>query len=178
MRAVAILLLTLLSSFSGVAADEAEVDRRQALAAAREVMAAAGICTLITLDATGHPQARVMDPFPPDDDFIVWMGTNRSTRKVGQIEADPRVTLSCFDRDGIGYVTLMGQAELVDSLDQRARRFKPAWKDFYLDEHRGEDFLLIKLVPLRLEMISIAHGIASAPQGWEPYSLEFSRGDG
>ncbi len=171
MRTVAILLLSWLLTTTA-AAQESGVDRQTALAAAREVMAAAGICTLITLDSTGHPQARVMDPFPPDDDFIVWMGTNRSTRKVTQIGADPRVTLSCFDSKGIAYVTLLGRAEVVDALDERARRFKPGWKDFYDDEHRGEDFVLIRLVPERLEMISIAHGIASAPKGWKPLSLD------
>ncbi len=174
MRAVAILLLSWLAS-TPAPARGVEVDRQTALAAAREVMAAAGICTLITLDASGHPQARVMDPFPPDDDFTVWMGTNRSTRKVKQIEADPRVTLSCFDPDGIGYVTLLGRAELVDSPEERARHFKPTWTDFYQDEHRGDDFVLIRLVPERLEMISISHGIASAPRGWKPYSLELRR---
>ena len=177
---MAIEAILLAALFAGPAAgDDADesTERARALTAAREVMAAAGKCTLVTLDASGHPQARVMDPFPPAEDFSVWMGTNRSTRKVGQIESDPRVTLSCFDPEGIAYVTLLGHAELVDDPDQRARWFKPEWQAFYRDAHRGDDFLLVHLVPARLEMISVAHGIASEPQGWKPLIIDFDEPD-
>jgi len=47
---------------------------------------------LITLDKDGAPRARTMDPFPVEDDFTVWFGTNSNSRKVVQIKNDPRVT--------------------------------------------------------------------------------------
>lgn len=163
-----ILVVALLSGPIGSPATAAESEVPEVLAAARQVISAARFCTLITLDAGGHPQARVMDPFPPDEDFTIWMATNRSTRKVRQLEADPRVTLSCFDSEGIAYVTLLGVAELVDDESERERHFKPEWGDFYVDQQHGPDFVLIRLVPFRLEIVSIVHGIASDPMAWRP----------
>ena len=147
-------------------------NRSEILAAAREVMAAARFCTLVTLDETGHPTARVMDPFPAEEDFTVWMATNSATRKVAHLKADPRATLLCFDPEGIAYVTLLGAAGLVDDQAERERRFKPGWSEFYEDEHRGDDYLLIRFVPFRLEMVSIGHGIAAEPRGWEPAVID------
>lgn len=166
------LVAMLRSDFESVAGDAADQASFVVLDAARQVMAAARYCTLITLDASGHPNARIMDPFPAEEDFTVWMATNRSTRKVRQIEADARSTLSCFDPEGVAYVTLLGAAELVDDASERGRRFKPEWSDFYLDEHRGEDYLLIRFEPYRLEIVSLEHGIAADPLAWRPVILE------
>ena len=52
------------------------------MVAARATIKASGFCFLITVDSDGQPQARLMDPFTPEDDMTVWMGTNRNTRKV------------------------------------------------------------------------------------------------
>ena len=43
------------------------------VAAARAIMTAARYCALITLDSSGRPQARTLDPFPPDEHMVVWL---------------------------------------------------------------------------------------------------------
>lgn len=173
----AALWLTASGAASGAAPERPAVvgeasDRARLLEAAREVMVAARYCTLVTLDRSGHPRARVMDPFPPEEDLTVWMGTNRSTRKVAELEADPRATLSCFDPGGVGYVTLLGEASLVDDPAERESRFKPEWREFYEDEYRGADYVLIRFEPRRLEIVSLAHSIASGPRAWKPAVVE------
>ena len=50
-------------------------------------------CALITLDTTGHPDIRTMEPFSPDSNMVVWFGTSINSRKVKQIKNDSRVTL-------------------------------------------------------------------------------------
>lgn len=145
------------------------------LAAARDVIGRAGYCALVTLDEAGAPAVRAMDPFPPDADFTVWLGTRRSTRKVGHILGDPRVALHWLDPDGPGYVTLLGTAELVDDPAERERRFKPEWHDFYDDDWRGDDYLLIRVRPQRVEVMSVPAGVASEPGGWKPAAVEFPR---
>ncbi len=42
--------------------------------------------TFITVDKTGQPRARVMEPFTPDENFIIWMATNPRSRKVRQLQ--------------------------------------------------------------------------------------------
>ncbi len=152
-----------------------ESERRRIVEAARDVMAAARYCALITLDADGAPQARTMDPFPSDDDFTVWMATNASTRKVEELANDSRATLYYIDVQGGAYVTLVGQARVIVDADEKARRWKPEWDDFYVDGSRGDDYVLVRFVPLRLEVVSPAHRVASDPMAWKPAVLELER---
>jgi len=64
-------------------------DRAKVVAAAREVMAAQTYCALATIDETGRPQVRTMNPFPPEEDMTVWVATNTNSRKVQEIRKDP-----------------------------------------------------------------------------------------
>ena len=136
---------------------------------AREIIAAANYAALITLDAEGHPRARVMDPFPPEEGMTVWLATNPRSRKVEQITADSRVTLYYFDETGLGYVTLMGTARLVNDAEEKARRWKPGWEAFYPD--RESSYLLIEVTPQRMEVISVKHGLDGDPSTWTPPAL-------
>jgi general stress protein 26 len=113
-----------------------------------------------------------MDPFPPEADFTLWLGTRRGTRKLEDIRRDPRVAMHWSDREGPGYVTLIGRAEIVSDRSERERRFKPGWREFYDDEWRGDDYLLIRVRPERLEVMSIPEQVASDPMGWAPAVVE------
>jgi general stress protein 26 len=147
-------------------------DKQALRSAAADLMREARFCALITLDASGAPQARAMDPFPPEPDLDVWLATNAKTRKVDQIRRDPRVTLYYLAPGGSGYVTVLGEASVVSDPAEKVKRWKPEWKAFYSDENRGPDYLLIRVRPRRIEIVSGKHGIASAPDAWGPAILE------
>lgn len=139
--------------------------------AAREIMSAAGTCTLITLDQEGRPRARVMDAFLPEDDFTVWLGTNSKSRKVTQIKNDPRVTLFYLDQDASGYVMIHGQAQIVDDPIEKQERWKEEWEAFY--QNKEEAYLLIKVTPEWMEVISNTRNIVGDPLSWEPQKVLF-----
>jgi general stress protein 26 len=147
------------------------VPRDTLLVAAREIMQAARYCALATLDETGAPRVRTMDPFAPGPDMTVWLATNRHTRKVRQMEADPRVALYYAAPDADGYVTLLGRARLVDDEAEKAARWKPEWEAFYPD--RAADYLLIEVVPDRIEIVDYGRGIVGDSVTWEPPSVQF-----
>jgi general stress protein 26 len=153
---------------------EPGTDRAGLLKAAREVMAAARYCTLITLGGDAHPQARIVDPFEPEADMTVWIATNPATRKVAEVRLDPRVTLLYFDSKGPAYVTLLGRANVVDDPAEKAKRWKEEWAQFYRDRNRGADYVLIRVTPRRLEIVSYPHGILNDPANWRPRSLDFA----
>lgn len=144
---------------------------------ARSTMKAAGHCFLITLDGQGQPQARIMDPFEPEPDMSVWLGTHRGTRKVQQIRNNPQATLAYFDPEGKSYVTLLGHARLVEDREERRRRWKEQWEAFYPGGAEGEHYLLIHFIPSRIEIMSLAHDLASDPLAWRPAILT-RHGDG
>jgi general stress protein 26 len=138
---------------------------------AREIMTAAGTCALITVDQEGRARVRVMDPFPAENDFTVWFGTNPKSRKVDQIKKDPRVTLYYLDPNASGYVMIHGIAQLVNDQKEKEKRWKVEWEAFYPDKPEG--YLLIKVIPKWMEVISYTHGIVGNPVTWEPPIVSF-----
>ena len=181
-----VLSLVLVSALRPLAAGAEEpkrptLDRAHLIEAAREVMAAQTYCALITIDETGRPQARTMNPFPPEEDMAVWMATNPSTRKAEQIRKDPRVQLYYADhKTAIGYVTLTGRAELVSDMKEILKRKRAYW-----DDGKGggafpglKNIVLIKVVPERLEVLNYGKGATAAEVTWRAPSVELGSGAG
>jgi len=149
------------------------LSRDELIAAAREIMTTSRYCALITIDASGRAQARTMDAFAPDDQMIVWFGTNPLSRKVSEIRRHPRVTLYYFDRENQAYVTIHGMARLVNDANEKSRHFKDDWKDYYPD--RDQNYLLIEVRPLTLEVVNTRKGIVGDPKTWRPPTVTFNR---
>ena len=101
-----------------------QFERSTLIAAAQEIMLTARYCTLVTLDASGQPHVRTMDPFESDGDMVIRLGTFRNSRKVGHIRNDPRVALHYLSPSGSGYVSISGTARLVDDPAEKARYWK------------------------------------------------------
>ena len=66
-------------------------DAEYVFRAARATMRRKKLALLAT-QAHGEVDARVLQPFPPEEDLIVYMGTRRGSRKAQQIEASGRAT--------------------------------------------------------------------------------------
>jgi general stress protein 26 len=132
---------------------------------AKTIMSEAETCALITLNENNLPMVRVMDPFLPENDLTVWFGTNPKSRKVDQIENNPNVTLYYLEKNSSGYVVIHGKAELIDDEREKEKRWKIEWEAFYPDKSEG--YLLIKVVPISMEVISYTHDILGDPETWK-----------
>lgn len=154
---------------------QADSSETSLLLAAREIMMSTETCALITLDQEGRPRARAMDPFNPDGDFNVWLGTNSNSRKVDQIKNDPRVTLYYLEDNDAGYVMIYGTAYLVDDKEEKEKRWKTEWEAFYPNNRKG--YLLIKIIPEWMEVVSYTHGLLGDPESWEPPKVIFDSND-
>jgi general stress protein 26 len=167
--------LLLLFALGAHAADPptqpATKDKAALLAAAREVMGAETYCALATVDETGRPQVRTMNPFPPDEDMVVWMATSTRSRKVAQIKRDPRVALYYANhKTPIGSVVITGRAELVDDMAEILKRKRAYWDR----EFPGlRDLTLIKVVPERVDVINYKAGVSNDPATFAAPSIEF-----
>src|ERR1044071_5118880 len=98
--------------------------RDQLIEAAREIMTTTRYCALITTDRRGRANARTMDAFAPDENMIVWFGTNPLSRKVAEIRRNPRVTLYYFDRESQAYVSFHGIARVVTDPEEKRLHWK------------------------------------------------------
>jgi len=171
-RVTAIFLTTLSLSASAAAQEPTQPDRATVIRAAREVADSARFCSLITLGEDGQPQARIIDLLPLEEDLTAWIGTRSDTRKVAQLRRDPRATLLCFSEPRYAYVTLLGTAQIVTDQAEKARHWKPEWKPYYSDENRGPDYVLIRLRPASVEILSPGHGLAMGSGGMGPAILK------
>lgn len=138
---------------------------------ALEIIQNAGTCTLITVDSTGQPRARVMDPFPAEEGFVIWFGTNTRSRKVQEINANSKVTVHYYDKESAAYVSLYGTAVIIDDEGEKAKYWQEKWAAFYPNYPEG--YSLIHFVPTRLELISEKHGIAGDRETWQPAEIQF-----
>jgi len=158
----------------GIWAQDTELinyDRDTLITAAKEIMEKTKYCALITLDSSGHPQVRTMDPFLPDEDMVIWLGTNINSRKVREIRINSRVTLYYEAPNGNGYVVIQGNAYLVDDPEKTGTYWKEEWDAFYPD--KNSTYTLIKVIPEKLEIIYYKHGITGSSKTWTVPHIEF-----
>lgn len=125
--------------------------------------------TLITVDEKGQPRARVMETFEPEKDFVIWMGTNPKSRKVQQIKKNSKATMHFFDRSKMGYVSLMGNAFIVNDNEIKSQKWKKAWEQFY--KNQTDDYMLIKFIPETLELIGMVDGFTGDSLTWAPHKV-------
>lgn len=166
----AAILISPLSSWAQDS-ESTSFESEKLISASKEIMEAASYCALITLDASGHPEVRTMDPFSPNEEMIVWLGTNIHSRKVGEIRKDPRVTLYYEDPNGNGYVSIQGNASIVSDPENSKKYWKKEWEAFYPD--KNSTFALIKVIPKKLEVINYKHGIVGPSNTWAVPQMEF-----
>ncbi|HTX98811.1 MAG TPA: pyridoxamine 5'-phosphate oxidase family protein [Bacteroidota bacterium] len=176
MKISALLLVAIMLCVAASPAQEGSgkpANRDSVIAAAREIMGSQTYCALITLDSTGGPQARTMNPFPPDSTMTVWIATNTRSRKAAQIQHNPRVCLYYADhKEAKGYVAITGKATLVYDNAEKLKRKRAYWDQAFPD---WKYLVLIKVVPERLEVVNYRHGMLNESVTWKAPSIDFGQ---
>jgi pyridoxine/pyridoxamine 5'-phosphate oxidase len=110
---------------SPTATQEQQVDRL--LDAARKTIAEVRYCWVVTQAEDGGANARIVrDCSDCDGDALSarWFLAQRGSRKSAEIRRTGRVTLAYQHQSGSAYVTLAGQATLIDDQETLAARLR------------------------------------------------------
>ena len=150
--------------------DRPEITRDSLMTIAHAIIDSARSRTLITVDEYGKPQARTMSIFPPENDMVIWLGTSTNSRKVNQIKNNPNVMVFYYDTKGRSYVSVAGQARLINDPDKKAHYWKKSWTRFYPDPEK--DYILIEVTPERMEICSFKYKLFWDSKGL-PAFIEF-----
>lgn len=138
--------------------------------AAREIIDSSTYCGFVTVDSTGQPQVRTMNPFPSNDSLIVWFATSRSSRKVRELKNDPRVCVYFADhKDAIGYVNITGKAQVIDDKELLKKMKRNYWEGM---TNWQDIFVLIKIVPETIEVINYKHKLYNDPKTFKAPVIE------
>ena len=148
-------------------------ERDSLIAAAKEIIAMDKYCALATIDSSGHPDVRTMNPFPPEEDMTVWIATNSRSHKVQEIRNNPKVCLYYADHSkAAGYVTMTGTAVLVDDMNEKLKRKRDYWSQAFPD---WKYLILIKVIPERLEVLNYKRGTLNDPITWSVPIVVFTK---
>ena len=174
-----VLFVVMVCATAPMAADgamgEEHGDRERLLSAAHDIVAASHFCALVTTGADGAPNVRMMDAFAPDENMVVWMGTNALSRKVEDLRRSPRVAIYYADPEAPGYVTMKGIARLVDDPDEIRKYWKDAWGALYREDR--SNYVLIEIRPETVEVLNLRAGVGSEKESWEVPAVVFNEGD-
>lgn len=136
----------------------------------KDIIKSSYYCTLITIDEDGQPRARIMEPLEPDNNFEIWLATNPKSRKIKQIDNNSKATINYFNKADLSYISLMGNAFIVDDNEIKAQKWKQSWEKFY--KNQKEDYILIRFIPQTLELISYSKGYSGDKRTWAPHKVE------
>lgn len=165
-------LLVSITKFNSAQISQNEQNHSDTLiVAAKEIIKLARYCALITIGSNGEIHVRTMDPFSPEGNMVIWLGTNSNTRKVVEIQNNPNVTLYYNDPNGTGYVVISGKAQIITDQEETTKRWKEEWTRFY--PNREKNYILIKVVPEKMEVINYKLGITGDPVTWLVPFVEF-----
>jgi general stress protein 26 len=168
--AVFCLILSLLLLPAGLKA-QVPVNRDTLLLAAREIMNETHYCALTTMDSIGQPQTRTMNPFPMNPQMITWFATSRTSRKVRELKANPKVCVYYADHvNAKGYVSITGTAEVIDDKELLLKMKRDYWSGIPDWQNK---FVLIKIVPKTIDVINYKHGLNNDPNTFKAPSIVF-----
>ena len=140
------------------------------MVAAKEIITETHFCALVTMDSTGQPQIRTMNPFPLKDEFVIWFATSRTSRKAKEIKANPRVCVYWADHvNAKGYVNITGTAEVIDDKDLLVKMKRDYWEGMV---NWKDVFVLIKIVPKTVEVVNYKHGLNGDPKTFGAPKIE------
>jgi len=146
-------------------------NRDTIILAAREIIKETTYCALATIDSTGQPQIRTMNPFPANNELITWFATSRTSRKVREIKSNSKVCVYYADHiSAKGYVAITGLAEVIDDKELLLKMKRDYWNSIPNWQNK---FVLIKIVPKTMEVINYKHGLNNDPNTFKAPSIVF-----
>ncbi len=135
------------------------------LAIARDTIEVVEYCFLITCSESGQANARLVQHFKPEADLTIWVGTSSKSRKVREICNKSHTTVTFQDDREYSYVTLLGSASVEDDLNQRQRYWHDDSIAYFPAGPKGDDYVLLKFVPSRIELMNTARNVPSESSG-------------
>jgi general stress protein 26 len=170
-----LLILSLFVSTSGSFYSELNaqpsVNRDTIILAAHEIINETTYCGLVTIDSSGQPQIRTMNPFPVKDDFVIWFATSRTSRKVREIKNNPKVCVYFANHlTAKGYVNINGSASVIDNRELLIQMKRDYWNGI---QGWQEKFVLIKIIPKSIEIINYKHGLNNDPNTFKAPTISF-----
>jgi general stress protein 26 len=147
----------------------------ETLALALEILRSVPYGFLITPGSP--PTARLVQHLSVEDDGVVWIGTSPRSRKAHAVTSEGLATYVVEDRSRFAYVSLSCAADVVDDMATRKQLWDQGLVAFFPDGPEGDDFVLVRVIPRVVEVMSFADGVHPDPYGLVPATAERASGN-
>ena len=123
-------------------------ERSESIAKVAEMMRDIDFCMLTTNSGTGRLRARPMsNNGEVDFDGDVWFFSGAETRKVADLEAEPRVQLSFAVPEEFRFISMTGEATIIRDDEQKKARWVADLERWFPQGPESDEVVLIKVTP-------------------------------
>lgn len=123
-----------------------------------------------------RPSVRLVQHLRVDDDATIWIGTSPRSRKAVEIAGSPEVTYAAEDRARFAYAAVSARAEIIEDVAIRKALWEPGLEAFFPEGPGGDDFVLVRLTPDDIELMSFTDGVHPDPYGLRAATLTLRDG--
>ncbi|RLB97993.1 MAG: hypothetical protein DRH34_14455 [Deltaproteobacteria bacterium] len=113
----------------------------------------------------------MVQPIVHFDTFEIWLGTNPFLRKIREIEKNPNVTLAFSLEKEHANLIIYGRASIVHDVPERKKHWIGSWLLFFPNGPGGDDFVLIRVEPSKMELMNFKKNIVPEPFGLKPVKI-------
>jgi general stress protein 26 len=146
----------------------------QILLVAKDITAKVLNCWVVTADQRGGANARIVQPFfsrLDQDGWVVHFLTSGKSRKVAEIASSGRITLGYQCDPEQAYVTLSGEANIIDDPGYLKDKWQTEWNVFFAGGPSEVDAVIVEVMVERIEVCNLARRIAAPPNGLRAVTL-------
>jgi general stress protein 26 len=142
------------------------MNTNELLTIARQTIAKVPWCFVITSNSSGGaPNARVVKPGPLRDDWSIGFMTERSCRKVQEIETAGQFTMAFqFDQE-LAYVALQGRPQVIDDVKIKEAVWSSESDKFHPGGPADSNVVIVKLLTESVELYNSGRAVQPAPTG-------------
>ena len=109
-------------------------------------------CMMTTCAGDGALRSRPMsNNGEVEFDGDVWFFSSADTRKVADIEADPRVQLTYTDMERWLFIAMMGEAAIVRDAEKKKELWVDELDDWFEAGPESDEIVLVKVTPRVVE---------------------------
>ncbi len=126
-------------------------------------------CVFVTLNSENKPTTRVMEHNLYNKKFDIYLVTNPFSRKVSHLKSNPIISLNFQSNDRLSYVSVNGEAQLIDDIKLKNKYWKEEWTPHY--KNIETDCVLIKIIPESLEIVSLTNEVLGDSKTWKPKTI-------
>jgi general stress protein 26 len=139
------------------------MDEKELRAACLELMATASVVYMAGQKEDGYPRIRAFlnlrnrEQYPNhvhlyeghDEDFMIYLSTNTTSKKMADLRVNPRIGLYyCLPDEYFG-LSLIGDVEIVDDMETKTALWADGWERYYPTTGKPDDpdYTVLRVYP-------------------------------